>query len=83
MDVVDDPQYVKIMVKKKDSGTKTNVAAGNASLAGAVYAITYKENGVDKTVQKTTNSSGILYFTNVPLGRDKNSGNLSSGRLQA
>lgn len=68
MDVVDDPQYVKIMVKKKDSGIKTNVAAGNASLAGAVYAITYKENGVDKTVQKTTNSSGILYFTNVPLG---------------
>lgn len=71
MDVVDDPQYVKIMVKKKDSGTKTNVAAGNASLAGAVYAITYKENGVDKTVQKTTNSSGILYFTNVPLGEIK------------
>ena len=71
MDVVDDPQYVKIMVKKKDSGTKTNVAAGNASLAGAVYAITYKENGVDKTIQKTTNSSGILYFTNVPLGEIK------------
>lgn len=71
MDVVDDPQYVKIMVKKKDSGTKTNVAAGNASLAGAVYAITYKENGVDKTVQKMTNSSGILYFTNVPLGEIK------------
>lgn len=71
MNVVDDPQYVKIMVKKKDSGTKTNVAAGNASLAGAVYAITYKENGVDKTVQKTTNSSGILYFTNVPLGEIK------------
>lgn len=71
MDVVDDPQYVKIMVKKKDSGTKTNVAAGNASLAGAVYAITCKENGVDKTVQKTTNSSGILYFTNVPLGEIK------------
>lgn len=71
MDVVDDPQYVKIMVKKKDSGTNTNVAAGNASLAGAVYAITYKENGVDKTVQKTTNSSGILYFTNVPLGEIK------------
>lgn len=71
MDVVDDPQYVKIMVKKKDSGTKTNVAAGNASLAGAVYAITYKENGVDKTVQKTTNSSGILCFTNVPLGEIK------------
>lgn len=71
MDVVDDPQYVKIMVKKKDSETKTNVAAGNASLAGAVYAITYKENGVDKTVQKTTNSSGILYFTNVPLGEIK------------
>ena len=71
MDVVDDPQYVKIMVKKKDSGTKTNVAAGNASLAGAVYAITYKENGVDKTVQRTTNSSGILYFTNVPLGEIK------------
>ena len=71
MDVVDDPQYVKIMVKKKDSGTKTNVAAGNASLAGAVYAITYKENGVDKTVQRTTNSSGILCFTNVPLGEIK------------
>ena len=71
MDVVDDPQYVKIMVKKKDSGTKTNVAAGNASLADAVYAITYKENGVDKTVQRTTNSSGILYFTNVPLGEIK------------
>ena len=68
MDVVDDPQYVKIMLKMKYSGIKTNVAAGNASLAGAVYAITYKENGVDKTVQKTTNSSGILYFTNVPLG---------------
>lgn len=71
MDVVDDPQYVKIMVKKKDSGTNTNVAVGNASLAGAVYAITYKENGVDKTIQKTTNSSGILYFTNVPLGEIK------------
>lgn len=71
MNVVDDPQYVKIMVKKKDSGTNTNVAVGNASLAGAVYAITYKENGTDKTVQKTTNSSGILYFTNVPLGEIK------------
>lgn len=71
MNVVDDPQYVKITVKKKDSGTNTNVAVGNASLAGAVYAITYKENGTDKTVQKTTNSSGILYFTNVPLGEIK------------
>ena len=71
MNVVDDPQYVKITVKKKDSGTNTNVAVGNASLAGAVYAITYKENGTDKAVQKTTNSSGILYFTNVPLGEIK------------
>lgn len=71
MNVVDDPQYVKITVKKKDSGTNTNVAVGNASLAGAVYAITYKENGTDKTVQKTTNSSGIFYFTNVPLGEIK------------
>lgn len=71
MNVVDDPQYVKITVKKKDSGTNANVAVGNASLAGAVYAITYKENGTDKTVQKTTNSSGILYFTNVPLGEIK------------
>ena len=71
MNVVDDPSAVKITVKKKDSGNGTTTPAGNASLAGAVYAITYKENGVDKTVQKTTNSSGILYFTNVPLGEIK------------
>lgn len=69
MDVVDDPQYIKLTVRKKDSGTGLAQSQGNASLAGAVYQVTYLENGSDKTVVGTTNENGVIYFLNIPLGK--------------
>lgn len=39
--VVDDPSAVTLTVTKKDSDTNSSVAAGNASLAGAVYRVSY------------------------------------------
>ena len=68
MRVVDDPGTIKLTVRKKDSGNGTTTPAGNASLAGAVYRISYLENG--KTVYKdiTVNSSGVAILTGIPLG---------------
>lgn len=71
LNVTDDPQYIKLTVVKKDAASKTSTPQGNASLAGAVYSVTYKENGKDVTVTGTTNQKGIVYFLNIPLGTVK------------
>lgn len=66
--VVDDPGTIRLVVSKKDSGTNTNVAAGNASLAGAVYRVTYQENGVTVSKDITTNAQGVASLREIPLG---------------
>lgn len=68
MHVVDDPVQIRLTIRKKDSITGLSTPQGNASLAGAVYAVTYMENGVEKTVTGTTNSAGVVIFSNIPLG---------------
>ena len=69
LNVVDDPSKIKLTVVKKDAGTGQSVPQGNASLAGAVYEVTYKVNGIDTKVQGTTNAQGRVMFLDIPLGR--------------
>lgn len=68
LSVQDDPSVIQLTVRKKDSTTGTAVPQGDASLAGAVYSVTYKQNGSNVTVTGTTNSSGIVRFSDIPLG---------------
>ena len=68
LNVEDDPSVVQLTVRKKDSATGTAVPQGDASLAGAVYSVTYKQNGSNVTVTGTTNSSGVVRFSDIPLG---------------
>ena len=67
-DVQDDPSRVQITVRKKDAETGTS-AQGNATLAGAVYRISYTQNG--ESVQKdiTTDASGVARLGKIPLGK--------------
>lgn len=71
LNVVDDPSKIKLTVVKKDAGTGQSVPQGNASLAGAVYEVTYKVNGIDTKVQGTTNAQGRVMFLDIPLGTVK------------
>lgn len=72
LDVVDDPSAVTLTVTKKDSDTNSSVAAGNASLAGAVYRVSYLQDGseVHKDIT-TTNSSGRAVLKDIPIGQIK------------
>lgn len=69
--VVDDPSAVTLTVTKKDSDTNSSVAAGNASLAGAVYRVSYLQDGREVHKDITTNSSGRAVLKNIPIGQIK------------
>lgn len=69
--VVDDPSVVTLTVTKKDSDTNSSVAAGNASLAGAVYRVSYLQDGSEVHKDITTNSSGRAVLKGIPIGQIK------------
>lgn len=69
--VVDDPSAVTLTVTKKDSDTNSSVAAGNASLAGAVYRVSYLQDGREIHKDITTNSSGRAVLKGIPIGQIK------------
>lgn len=69
--VVDDPSAVTLTVTKKDSDTNNSVAAGNASLAGAVYRVSYLQDGSEVHKDITTNSSGRAVLEGIPIGQIK------------
>ena len=69
--VVDDPSAVTLTVTKKDSDTNSSVAAGNASLAGAVYRVSYLQDGREVHKDITTNSSGRAVLKGIPIGQIK------------
>ena len=69
--VVDDPSAVTLTVTKKDSDTNSSVAAGNASLAGAVYRVSYLQDGSEVHRDITTNSSGRAVLKDIPIGQIK------------
>lgn len=66
--VVDDPGRIRLIIRKKDSTTGSNTASGNASLAGAVYRVSYLENGATTYKDITTNSAGAADLRDIPLG---------------
>lgn len=69
--VVDDPSAVTLTVTKKDSDTNSSVATGNASLAGAVYRVSYLQDGSEVHRDITTNSSGRAVLKGIPIGQIK------------
>lgn len=69
LDVVDDPAKVRLKLVKRDKATGNPIPQGNASLAGAVYEVTFQENGVPKAVRGSTNNVGEIVFENIPLGK--------------
>lgn len=71
LDVVDDPTKIRLTVRKKDSDTNSSVAAGNASLAGAVYRVSYLQDGREVHKDITTNSSGRAVLKGIPIGQIK------------
>lgn len=66
--VVDDPGRICLIIRKKDSTTGSSIASGNASLAGAVYRVSYLENGATTYKDITTNSAGVTDLRDIPLG---------------
>ncbi|WP_417102201.1 VaFE repeat-containing surface-anchored protein [Hominenteromicrobium sp.] len=68
LNVVDDPGRIRLIIRKKDSTTGSNTASGNASLAGAVYRVSYLENGATTYKDITTNSAGVADLRDIPLG---------------
>lgn len=66
--VVDDPGRIRLIIRKKDSTTGSSTASGNASLAGAVYRVSYLENGATTYKDITTNSAGVADLRDIPLG---------------
>ena len=66
--VVDDPGRIRLIIRKKDSTTGSSTASGNASLAGAVYRVSYLENGATTYKDITTNSAGVTDLRDIPLG---------------
>lgn len=68
LDVVDDPGVIILTVRKKDSDTNTGTPTGNASLEGAVYRVSYTQNGQEVYKDITTNSNGVAALARIPLG---------------
>lgn len=66
--VVDDPGRIRLIIRKKDSTTGSSTASGNASLAGAVYRVSYLENGATTYKDITTNLAGVADLRDIPLG---------------
>lgn len=68
LNVVDDPGVIVLTVRKKDSDTNTGTPTGNASLEGAVYRVSYTQNGQEVYKDITTNSNGVAALARIPLG---------------
>lgn len=69
--VVDDPGYIQLTIKKKDSDNNTGIASGDAKLEGAIYRVAYLENGVTVTKDITINASAVARLSNLPIGKLK------------
>ena len=69
--VVDDPDYIQLTIKKKDSDNNTGIASGDAKLEGAIYRVAYLENGVTVTKDITINASAVACLSNLPIGKLK------------
>ena len=69
--VVDDPGYIQLTIKKKDSDNNTGIASGDAKLKGAIYRVAYLENGVTVTKDITINASAVARLSNLPIGKLK------------
>ena len=68
INVQDDPGFLKIRVVKKDSQTGTT-PQGNASLAGAVYRVSYQKGGQTVTQDITSSADGSFPLVeNIPFG---------------
>ena len=68
LNVVDDPGVIRLIVRKKDSDTNTGTPTGNASLEGAVYRVSYTQDGQEVYKDITTNNSGVATLRDIPLG---------------
>lgn len=68
LSVEDEPGTLTLKLKKKDSQTGST-PQGNASLAGAVYQISYQKGGQTVTEELTSDSSGNLgALEDIPFG---------------
>lgn len=68
LSVEDEPGTLTLKLKKKDSQTDST-PQGNASLAGAVYQISYQKGGQTVTEELTSDASGNLgTLEGLPLG---------------
>ena len=66
--VEDEPGTLTLKLKKKDSQT-ASTPQGNASLAGAVYQVSYQKGGQTVTEELTSDASGNLgTLEGLPLG---------------
>ena len=69
LDLQDDPGDMLIRVDKKDSDLNQSTPQGNASLAGAVYRVTYQKNGTTVTEEITSDENGHFpLLQNIPFG---------------
>ena len=59
---------IRLIVRKKDSDTNTGTPTGNASLEGAVYRVSYTQDGQEVYKDITTNNSGVATLRDIPLG---------------
>ena len=68
LSVEDEPGTLTLKLKKKDSQTGST-PQGNASLAGAVYQVSYQKDGQTVTEELTTDASGNLgTLEGIPFG---------------
>ena len=68
LSVEDEPGTLTLKLKKKDSQTGST-PQGNASLAGAVYQVSYQKGGQTVTEELTSDSSGDLgTIEGIPFG---------------
>ena len=68
LSVEDEPGTLTLKLKKKDSQTGS-IPQGNASLAGAVYQVSYQKGGQTVTEELTSDSSGNLgTLEGIPFG---------------
>lgn len=68
LSVEDEPGTLTLKLKKKDSQTGST-PQGNASLAGAVYQVSYQKGGQTVTEELTTDASGNLgTLEGIPFG---------------
>ena len=68
LSVEDEPGTLTLKLKKRDSQT-SSTPQGNASLAGAVYQVSYQKGGQTVTEELTSDSSGSLgTLEGIPFG---------------